>query len=154
MDSSLLRTVEKETKQLFDFLEQGADVRASEHEEGVAVAVQLQEPQLFIGEKGQTLHELQHLLRMMLKKKTGEFLPLYLDINNYQKNRDQYLRELARTTADEVSLLKREDELPPMSPAERRIVHMELAERQDVVSESKGEGAERRVVIKLSREGL
>ena len=74
---------------------------------------------------------------------------LSFDINDYQKNKEQYLRDLARTTADEVVLFKADKELPAMTPGERRIVHLELAERQDVVSESVGEGPERRVVIKI-----
>lgn len=115
----------------------------------VSVDVLLQEPQLLIGERGQTMFEIQHILRALLRKKVGEPVQLVFDINDYQKNKEQYLRELARTSADEVALLKKDKELPPMVPAERRIVHMELALRQDVVSESVGEEPERRVVIKL-----
>jgi spoIIIJ-associated protein len=74
---------------------------------------------------------------------------LAFDINDYQKNKAQYLKELARTTADEVALFKKDKELPAMTPGERRIVHVELAGRQDVVSESIGEGTERRVVVKI-----
>lgn len=121
----------------------------SKQDEQVSVDVLLQEPQLFIGEKGQTMFEIQHILKALLRKKIGEPVQLVFDINDYQKNKEQYLRELARTAADEVALLKKEKELPPMTSAERRMVHLELAERQDVVSESVGEEPERRVVIKV-----
>ena len=115
----------------------------------VSVDVLLQEPQLLIGERGQTMFEIQHILKALLRKKMGEPVQLAFDINDYQKNKEQYLRELARTTADEVALLKKDKELPPMMSSERRIIHMELAERQDVVSESVGDGPERHVVIKV-----
>ncbi|MBI2577610.1 MAG: hypothetical protein HYV77_02065 [Candidatus Wildermuthbacteria bacterium] len=83
-----------------------------------------------------------------MKKKTGESIRLTMDINGYRKNKENYLRELARTVADEVSLLKKPRELEAMPPSERRIVHMELADRNDVVSESLGEEPNRRIIVK------
>jgi len=73
-----------------------------------------------------------------------------LDINDYKKKKNEYLRELARSVADEVSLSKKEKILGPMPPYERRVIHMELAGRSDVVSESIGEGPERRVGVRPS----
>ncbi|HEA84631.1 MAG TPA: hypothetical protein ENI04_01455 [Candidatus Wildermuthbacteria bacterium] len=72
-----------------------------------------------------------------------------LDINDYKKRKEEYLRDLAKTTADEVVLLKQAKELPPMPPAERRIIHLSLQDRDDVASDSIGEGSERRVVVQL-----
>lgn len=114
----------------------------------------MNEPQLFIGEKGQTLFEIAHVLKALIRRKLQEPVRLTLDINDYQKNKEQYLRELARAAADEVALLKIDKELPAMTSADRRIVHLELAERQDVVSESVGEGPERRVVIRVKTSGM
>lgn len=130
-------------------VEKEVRIEQGQEENSVSVDITMQEPQLLIGEKGQTMFEIQHILRALLRKKIGEPVQLMLDINDYQKNKEQYLRELARTAADEVALLKKDKELPAMSSAERRIVHLELAERHDVVSESVGEEPERRVVIKI-----
>ncbi|RLC39293.1 MAG: hypothetical protein DRH33_03225, partial [Candidatus Nealsonbacteria bacterium] len=71
-----------------------------------------------------------------------------LDINQYKKNKIEYLNDLAKSTADEVALSKKEKILPPMPSYERRIIHLTLAEREDVQTESQGEEPERRVVIK------
>ncbi|MBI2452798.1 MAG: hypothetical protein HYV55_01035, partial [Parcubacteria group bacterium] len=68
--------------------------------------------------------------------------------NDYRKSKEEYLRDTARQTADEAVLLNKPRELPAMSAADRRIVHMELSVRTDVVSESMGEGENRRVVIR------
>ena len=116
----------------------------------VQVSIVVGEPNMLIGEKGQTLFELQHILKLMLRKKISEPFYLALDINEYKKNKEEYLRDLAQTTADEVVLLKKPKELPPMSSSERRVIHMALASRTDVASESLGDGLDRRVVIKLS----
>lgn len=117
-------------------------------DETVFVDIKVNEPRVLIGEKGQTLLDIQHLLSAMLKRKITDKFFLDLDINDYKKKKTEYLKELARLTADEVALTKKEKILPPMSAYERRIIHMELAERGNVTTESVGEGLERRLVIK------
>ena len=145
-----IQTIEKETKQFFEKLGMDGEVKVEGGDEStVSVEVTVAEPSMFIGEGGQTLFEIQHILKSIVRRKISEPLYLFLDINDYRKNKEDYLRELARTTADEVALLKKEKELPAMPAAERRIIHMELAERGDVISESVGEGLERRVVVKV-----
>lgn len=106
-------------------------------------------PQILIGEGGQTLGEIQHLLRAILRRKIKEFFFIDLDINDYKKKKNEYLKELAFSLADEVVFTKKEKTLGPMSAYERRVIHLALAERQDIITESAGYGIERRVVIKL-----
>lgn len=147
--SKILQTIEQEARALFLLLETRATLVVQEQEEGdILIQATLEEPQLFIGEKGQALMEIQHVLRMMLRKKLPEPRRVFLDINEYKKSKESYLREMAKSAADEVALLKKEKELPVMSAADRRIVHVELSERQDVIAESAGEEPERRIIIK------
>ncbi len=117
----------------------------------VPIILKTEEPQILIGERGQTLTEIQRLLKAILRRKIESPEPFYIDIdiNDYKKKKTEYLKETARAAADEVVLTKREKELPPMPPYERRVVHMELASRTDVVTESIGEEPERRVVIRV-----
>ncbi len=118
-------------------------------EQTLHITLTMEDPKTLIGERGQTLFEIQHLLRTMLRKKLQQDPPhVFLDINDYRKSKEEYLRDVARQAADEAVLLGKPRELGAMSAADRRIVHMELAQRTDVVSESIGEGEERRVVIK------
>lgn len=130
-----------------------AEIAAQVRQDGVlALDAQTPEPQLLIGREGETLAEIQHLLRAVLRKtlkpEQPEPLWLDLDVNDYKKKKQAYLRETAKKIADQVASSKEERELPPMPPYERRVVHTELAQRQDVISESRGEGQDRRVVIK------
>jgi spoIIIJ-associated protein len=104
--------------------------------------------QILIGEEGKTLFEIQHLLKTILKKKINEEFYIDLDVAGYKKKKITYLKELAKSVADEVSLTKKERVLEPMSPFERRIIHLELASRPDVTTESIGKEPKRRVVIK------
>lgn len=120
----------------------------------IFVDVKTDEPQFLIGERGQTLSEIQRLLRAVLRRKAELSTPFYIDVdvNDYKKKKAEYLKEVAQTAADEVAITKREKELPAMSSYERRVIHTELASRTDITTESIGEEPERRVKIKL-REG-
>jgi len=117
-------------------------------DETLIINLKVENPQILIGEKGQTLFEIQHLLKAILKRAISENFYIDLDINDYKKKKIEYLKELAHSVADEVSLTKNEKVLSPMLSYERRIIHLEIADRKDVTSESIGEEPERRVVIK------
>jgi len=114
----------------------------------LSVRIQTEEPQILIGEGGQTLAEIQHLLKVVLRKEIQDSFYIDLDINGYKEKKIDYLKELARNSADEVALSKKEKMLAPMPAYERRIIHLELAERSDVISESIGKEPERSVVIR------
>jgi len=119
----------------------------SEREETISINIKTEDPQILIGEGGQTLTEIQHLLKAILRRKITEMFYIDLDINDYKKKKKDYLKELACSIANEVALSKKQKELPPMSAYERRIIHLELAERQDVSTESIGQEPERKVII-------
>jgi len=136
-------------KEFFEKTTLGVEVEFLPEQEGVLpISVKSEEPQILIGEGGQTLIEIQRLLKMILKKKIQEEFRIDLDINNYKKKKADYLKEVAVSTADDVSLTKKEKELAPMPAYERRIIHLALIERTDVITESIGEEPERRIIIK------
>ena len=112
------------------------------------VNIKTGEAQTLIGKQGLVLADIQLLLRKVIKKKTDKGFYLSLDIDGYKRNKEDYLREVARSVADEVSRTKREKELPFTSSFDRRITHLELADRTDVATESEGEGEERKVIVK------
>jgi len=116
--------------------------------EVVDMAVKAIEPQILIGQQGQTLFEIQRLLRMVLSKKMQKIFYLNLDVNEYKQKKVEYLKSLAKELADQVALTKQEKVLLPMSSYERRVVHAELSQRADVTTESIGEGQDRHIIIK------
>ena len=72
----------------------------------------------------------------------------FVDVNNYRKERERLILELAKAAAQKAIAIKGEVRLPAMNAYERRLVHMELSMRPDVKTESIGEGHDRGVVIK------
>ena len=114
----------------------------------INVKIKTDDPKILIGQNGQTLSETQHLLRTILRHNIPDNIYINLDVNNYKEKKTDYLKQTARSLAEEVALTRTERELMPMPAYERRIVHMELANREDVVTESTGDFTERRVKIK------
>ncbi len=150
-----LEKIKKITKEFFEKTTIDVEIEVGRPEEdAVPIDIKMEEPQLLIGEGGQTLLELQHLLRIILRKQipslSGEEKRFFvdLDIQNYKKKKIDYLKEMALSLADEVSLTKKEKILAPMPAYERRIIHLELAERKDIITESTGEEPERKIVIR------
>ena len=102
---------------------------------------------LIIGRKGETLRSLQFLTRFIVGRQTGERANLTVDVEGYDERRKQSLSNLANRVAERVVKTGRSIELEPMSPRERRLVHVALSENSDVYTESSGDGRDRRVVV-------
>ncbi|OGY61981.1 MAG: hypothetical protein A2745_01095 [Candidatus Harrisonbacteria bacterium RIFCSPHIGHO2_01_FULL_44_13] len=90
--------------------------------------------------------DLEHIVRLLTKKHNQE--NVFVDINNYRKEREEIILQLAKAAAQKALLNKEEIKLPAMNAYERRLVHVELATRPDVKTESIGEGKERYVIVK------
>ena len=116
----------------------------------VSFELKTETPEILIGRNGQVLINTQYLLSKIIYKQIGEKIFVDFDINQYKKKKTDYLKEMAKNAADEVSLTEKEKVLPPMTPFERRIIHLALSGREDIKTESVGEEPERRVVIKLA----
>jgi len=123
-----------------------------QQEKTIPIKLRTEEPKFLIGQNGQTLAEIQRLLKAILRRKIAEEFYIDIDINDYKKKKEEYLKELANSLADEVALTKKEKTLQPMPAYERRIIHLLLAERKDITTQSVGEEPERRVVIKPTSE--
>ena len=122
-------------------------IRDDEEDGSLTFEIEGQDAGLLIGRRGETLQALQFIVRMVTNRQLGRKAYVVIDIEDYRERRIQMLRRLARRTAGRVASSGREDSLDPMSPAERRIVHMALANHPEVHTESEGEGNQRRVVI-------
>jgi len=146
-----LEKIKKEIEEFFKKMTFEAEIQSlSKEGPTLTLSLKTEEPQILIGEKGETLFEIQHLLKLILRRKINieEAFYVDLDISDYKKKKTTYLKEMARNAAEEVVLTKKEKILPPMSSYERRIIHLELAEMPNITTESMGQEPERKVVVR------
>ncbi len=101
-----------------------------------------------IGRNGQNLKSLEQVLRAMFLKKLADATNIVVDVNDYKKSRSLYVVDMARQAVTRVRGTQKSETLAPMSPYERRIVHMELASYPDIATESIGEEPNRKILIK------
>jgi len=103
---------------------------------------------LLIGRRGQTLDSLEYMLnRILAHGENGGGPRVVLDIEGYRERRRQYLEALAHRLADKARQTGKVVTLNPMSPRDRRIVHITLHDDQTVTPRSQGEGYFRRMII-------
>jgi len=103
---------------------------------------------MLIGKRGNTLNALQYLCNVALRRNfSEEKKQVLLDVGNYRKRREESLEKLASNMADKAKRTNREVSLEPMSPQERRIIHLALKDHELVDTYSKGEEPFRKVVI-------
>jgi len=125
-----------------------AVVEAGEEEGSIKVNITGQNLGALIGYHGDGLAAIQLFLSMALHREWDEWPRLYVDVEGYRREREEKVRVLAQRTAQKVRFLSVPVSLSPMSPFERRLIHMVVGEIDGVVTESEGTGWERHVVIK------
>ncbi len=127
-----------------------AEVAAAENDERVQLEIKGPETALTIGKKGQTLDALQYLVNKIVARKLpegDEGKAVSVDAEGYRERRAEVLVELAHKLAADVKRTGRPVAADAMSPADRRIMHVALAESVDVMTRSEGEGVYRHLVI-------
>ncbi len=110
--------------------------------------IKTNDSKFLIGQYGANLSALQHLARVLIRKKTEEKVNFTVDVNSYRQEKNNSIIEMAREMAEQVIREKRAVVLRPMSSYERRIVHLELSGNAQIATESIGEGENRKVIIK------
>jgi len=147
----LMEGVEQDAKQVLqDILDKMtfmAVVENGKSEEGVALDIKGEDMGRIIGKEGATLKSLEIIVSSIMARMVGERVRVFIDADGYKEKRGKALERLAQDVVDEVSQSGKEKVMPPMSAADRRIIHMYLKDSAKVSTFSKGEGRDRRLVI-------
>lgn len=138
----------RRVEEIVSFFEINADVKVTETPEAIELEILNNEASArIIGTRGETLRSIEHLVNMMVKRATTERVRVNLDVAGYKKARDAGLEKMAREAAKKVLDSGTEEELRPMTPAERRVVHLALKEIEGITSDSRGEDPKRFIVV-------
>lgn len=128
-------------------------IAKEESETKIHINVTSDNSALLIGKKGATLESLQFLLSLIALKyfKDTTDRHIILDIDGYRERREETLRHIAHQAAQHAKRTRRPVSLEPMSPYERRIIHLELQEDSEIDTKSDGEAPYRFVKIYSKR---
>lgn len=143
-----IKTVKETFQEILDMLDIKGEFEISEDEEGYDILLSTEDSGIVIGRHGDTLEALQIVSSLCVSKKLGEFKRVSIEVGDYKKNREEWLKNLAAETKEKVLSEGREVSLSELKSWERRVIHLILQDDKDVVSESIGEGKDRVLVIR------
>lgn len=102
---------------------------------------------ILIGRHGRTLDALQFVVSAITVRSMGFRYPVIVDVEGYKSRQREKLESIARSTANKAASQHRSVKMRPMTPYERRIVHIALRDDDRVDTASEGEGSARHVVV-------
>ena len=141
-------TIEELVNKLGIVCEVEADEIEQNEQKTLILNIKTTESNYLIGQYGVNLQALQHISRVIVRKKTEARADFILDVNSYRQEKNESIASLAKNMAEQALTERRAVVLRPMSPYERRLIHLELSKNDQIKTESVGEGEDRRVVIK------
>ena len=154
-DSDQEKDVEVETLvgEVLNYFIQSTDtsidvyVRDEVEEGSIVFELEGDDAGLVIGRRGETLASIEYLVRLIASRSLGRRANVIIDVEDYKFRRRSKLKSIAEKSASKVEKTGKRISLEPMSPADRRIVHMSLVDYKNVKTQSRGEGVNRKVVI-------
>ena len=143
---------EKASEFLLGMLERmgiSADIDIKEDTDKTVLEIQTGDTELVIGRRGVVIDALQHLVnKAVYKDRTGDRAkPLVVDAGGFRDKQVERLRGIAQKMGEKALQTKQIVELQPMSPHDRRIVHMAISEMPGLTTRSEGEGEDRHILV-------
>lgn len=146
-EAQKIAKIKKIVEDLISHLGIEAKIDVSLKDDLYQVQLEADESGILIGYHGETIRALQRITSMIIYRQTEEWLRIVVNVGDYRQRRQEVLKKMALSAAQKARFSKEAQVLPPMSSAERRIVHLTLAEETDVETVSEGEGRNRAVVV-------
>lgn len=135
-------------QELLKLMDIDGSVSVTEEEDKLEADISGKDVGVLIGRRGKTLGDLQYLGNVVMRRQyAGLNKMIVLDIENYRARREKTLIQLAKNVARKVSQEGREQALEPMTPQERRIIHLALHDTAGITTYSDGEEPYRKVII-------
>ena len=115
--------------------------------EGTRINLEGEDGGVLVRRGGEGLQALQHIVATTFRKQLGDDNRIVIDCNGYRKEKDAELRQMAKFIAEKARSSGVPQEMGPLNPYERRIVHLAIAEDPTVTSESIGDAFMKTVII-------
>jgi spoIIIJ-associated protein len=149
--SDPVTTARQFLENVFQAMKMNVKIELLTQEDQVTLNLRGDDLGILIGKHGQTLDALQYLTNLASHRDSDERIRIVIDVEDYRKRRVETLTRLALRLADRVKSSGEPVVLEPMSPQERKVIHMALQDEYRVITYSEGEDPFRKVVIALKK---
>ena len=117
--------------------------------DGTRINLEGEDGGVFVRRGGEGLQALKHVVATAFRRQLGDDQRIVIDCNGFRKEKDAELKQMARFMAEKTKNGDGSQEMGPLNPYERRIVHIAVAEDPAVSSESIGDAFMKTVIISL-----
>jgi spoIIIJ-associated protein len=124
-----------------------AAVNVEETADGPRLNLTGEQAELLVRHRGEPLKALQHVVDMSFARALGDERRVFVDALEYRKGKDVELRKMALFLAQKAKDTGVDQQLGPLNPYERRIVHIAVAEIPGATTESVGDAFSKTVHI-------
>ena len=128
-----------------------ATVAVEETADGPRLNLAGEEAELLVRHRGEPLKALQHVVDMAYGRALDDQKRIFVDALEYRKGKDIELKRMAKYLAEKAKESGLDQQLGPLNPYERRLVHMAVAEIPGVTTESVGDAFSKTVLISLRK---
>lgn len=142
------------TEQITGFVQSVVDAmgltltpRIEDTPDGTHINLEGEDGGVLVRRGGEGLQALQHLVATAFRKQLGDDNRIVVDCNGFRRDKDAELKQMAKFIAGKVLSSGISQEMGPLNPYERRIVHLTIAEDPKVTSESIGDAFMKTVII-------
>lgn len=146
------------TQPIVEFLERfnqalgiASPIDVEDTADGPRLNMTAEEAEILARHRGEPLKALQHIVDMVFGREVSDEKRVFVDALDYRRGKDRELKQMARFLAEKVKSSGMDQQIGPLNPYERRIVHMTVAEIDGVTTESVGDAFSKTVLISLRK---
>jgi spoIIIJ-associated protein len=146
------------TQPIVEFLERfnsalgiSSPIDVEETADGPRLNMSGDDAEILARHRGEPLKALQHVVDMLFVRDLPDEKRVFIDALEYRKGKDRELRQMAKFLAEKAKTSGLDQQIGPLNPYERRIVHMTVAEVEGVTTESVGDAFSKTVLISLRK---
>ena len=126
-------------------------IQVEQTSDGARINLSGEDAELLVRHRGEPLKALQHVVDMSFGRGAGDDKRVFVDALAYRKGKELELKQMARLLAEKVKETGADQQLGPLNPYERRLVHMAVSEIPGVATESIGDAFAKTVFISLRK---
>ena len=128
-------------------ISQDTKILAEKKGDDIILNIKGNNPGVLIGPKGKTLEAMEFIINKAVNKISEKPVRVVVDAENYRQRREDFLKRLAFRMGEKAKKIKKIVAIDPISPHDRRIIHLALKGDSQVRTKSKGEGFFKKVLI-------
>lgn len=147
MSDSLIDQISTFLRTVVEAMGLSLSISVEQDDGGTRINLDGEDGGVLVRRGGEGLQALQHLVATAFRRQLGDDHRIVVDCNGFRRDKDAELKQMARFMADKAKTAGTSQEMGPLNPYERRIVHMAISELDDVTSESIGDAFMKTVII-------